>query len=853
MASLWSSLEKDMFNQLEAIHVWKAGKKKMFILSIVVYTYWPSQVFLVKFKVDQGEQYKIASWWPLEQLKLVDGKSLSQASLEFDLHFSKVYRWTARSFDEKKTFLRCLWKLKQHFPSSSITFVNVSSCAAEGRQSPQEERKGTVEAKSQEELSAYQEMTPKEAADVMKLMEEYKPFVNNSMAFAEQLSKDLHVLDEANLRAMISSEKQVTQLMTFIDEALAEVARVEETLQVWDELLGGVKQQMDQIYQENSLLQRIISNEQRLMDEILFLTTHLDLSREHCDVLRRADLSSPSSVEACTAAAEALAGCMSTQIQPGYRKLQSVAEQLILFESLKQNLESSFITHITNIFKLQGNVQVSSPSQPIDKLCAPSHELHHEQLLPYTPLMAWLRNANLALFCDLPKVYAQNLSRLYEQEIKAFFERAQTFLLGRRKGSLQESLEKLLGSRQQSRWSLLGSRDGQADTPTKDNVIKQVLGQVLRELQPLCTAEQQFIEKFFQLSHSAAELQVLEVKGNLASPEELLCPKPQSQLEEALMQLLSEIFSCLEAELRGLLDVCSKVHPFSCLQVLVTLNDFILEEWGSSSALHSSFLSTILANLLLLAKSNFKRCIGTLCTEMEAAKMPSRMKGGILPSVSCFEEFVNFSEEVCRTARWRRELDKAHLRLARSVLSSINSLSSANLKVSTDMVMMENFHHIHCFLCQKEILCLEGVKKEAKQRYSEHMEKYIIQNLGQPLEKLHHFFEGVKACVAQGVKEEEVSFQLAYSKQELRKVIEKYPGKEVKRALETLYRTTQKHLSPEENLLQVVWQAMQQELIGQYQEFQHLIQCCYAGAGIAMDFTLEDLLSYFNSSTLCNM
>lgn len=42
----------------------------------------------------------------------------------------------------------------------------------------------------------YQEMTPKEAADVLKLMEEYEPLVNNSVVFAEQLSNDLRVLDE---------------------------------------------------------------------------------------------------------------------------------------------------------------------------------------------------------------------------------------------------------------------------------------------------------------------------------------------------------------------------------------------------------------------------------------------------------------------------------------------------------------------------------------------------------------------------------------------------------------------------------------------------------------------------------
>ncbi|XP_009944548.1 PREDICTED: exocyst complex component 1-like, partial [Leptosomus discolor] len=660
----------------------------------------------------------------------------------------------------------------------------------------------------------------------------------------------------ANLRAIMSSEKQVTQLMSSIDEALAEVARVEETLQIYDELLGSVKQQMDHIHRENSLLHLIVSNKTRLMDEILFLTTHLNLSREHCDALSQADLSSPSRVKACIAAAEALSGCMNIQIQPGYRKLQSVAEQLIMFETLKQNFENAFISHITRIFELQGNAQVPAFGQPIDKLSAPSHGLHHEELVPYTPLMTWLRNVNPVLFCDLPKVYAQNLSRLYDREIKAFFEQAKTFLLGRRKGSLQESLEKptAMGSRQQSRWSLPGSREGQEDAPDKGNSIKQMLEQVLGELQPLCTAEQQFIEKFFQLSCHAADLEASATKGgeSMASPEDPPCPKPRSQLEEPTTRLLSEIFSCLEPELRGFLDVCNKVHPFGCLRVLVTLNDSIFEMWGSSSSSPSSFLNTVLGNMLLLAKSSFNRCIGTLCKEIEEAKMPSKMKGGILPSVSRFEEFVNFSEEVFRTARRRGELDKAHLRLAGSIFSSINSLSSANLKVNTDMVMMENFHHIHCFLCQKKIHCLEGKKREAKQKYSEHMEKYVIKYLGQPLEKLNHFFEGVKARVAQGVKEEEVSFQLAYSKQELRKVIEKYPGKEVKRALETLYRKIHKYLSPEENLLPVVWHAMEQEFIRQYREFEHLIQRCYAGSGIAMDFTMEDLLSYFNSITLSN-
>ena len=65
------------------------------------------------------------------------------------------------------------------------------------------------------------------------------------------------------------------------------------------------------------------------------------------------------------------------------------------------------------------------------------------------------------------------------------------------------------------------------------------------------------------------------------------------------------------------------------------------------------------------------------------------------------------------------------------------------------------------------------------------------------------FFEGVEAKVAQGVKESEISYQMAFSKEQLRKVINAYPSREVKKGLENLYRKVEKHLSEDENLLQV--------------------------------------------------
>lgn len=141
----------------------------------------------------------------------------------------------------------------------------------------------------------------------------------------------------------------------------------------------------------------------------------------------------------------------------------------------------------------------------------------------------------------------------------------------------------------------------------------------------------------------------------------------------------------------------------------------------------------------------------------------------------------------------------------------------------------ENFHHLYASLSQLKIPALDGHRKEAKQKYNEALNVYVTRHFGRPLEKLNVrmyfkmmgwiivlslsnswsvfffqlFFEGVQAKVAQGVKESEISYQVAFSKQELRRVIREYPAREVKKGLDNLYKKVDKHLCEEENLLQV--------------------------------------------------
>ena len=49
----------------------------------------------------------------------------------------------------------------------------------------------------------------------------------------------------------------------------------------------------------------------------------------------------------------------------------------------------------------------------------------------------------------------------------------------------------------------------------------------------------------------------------------------------------------------------------------------------------------------------------------------------------------------------------------------------------------ENYHRLHALLSQLKISVLEPEKKEAKQRYQDALQSYVIHYFGRPLDKLN--------------------------------------------------------------------------------------------------------------------
>lgn len=99
------------------------------------------------------------------------------------------------------------------------------------------------------------------------------------------------------------------------------------------------------------------------------------------------------------------------------------------------------------------------------------------------------------------------------------------------------------------------------------------------------------------------------------------------------------------------------------------------------------------------------------------------------------------------------------------------------------------------------------------------------------------FFDALEAKLSKGVKDEEISFQFAFSRQEAVKVLADCTEDRIRKNLLAVARKMDRHFQPdEENLFVIVWRATQDEFMRQITHMKQLIKRCYDN----VDFPLAD-------------
>ncbi|XP_018592532.1 exocyst complex component 1-like isoform X2 [Scleropages formosus] len=856
--SLRSTLQREIFTPREErllgiSFVWKASRKrKSAILCAAVSSeqQTPSRVVLVTVKTVKGH-YKLSDSWPANDLTVVDGKDAVKETAEFDLHLDKVYRWVSSSAREKGAFVTCLWKINQRYLQDKVKFINISPAILEEVFPWQPGGATEIRGLQEVEEDGFQELTEREAADVQRLMEQSDTAVCDAKAFSQALHTNLARLDQDNLEALMETECQGERLLSLLDEALVEVERIERVLSRYDGMLFSAQRQLDVLQTLSDWLQNIDRNHGKLRSELCHLVEGLSLGEDHMRVLTEGDLKDEEQVEASILAVQMLSRCYSMPTTAGQRRLHGVAEQLIRFENVRQTFEQRLCQHITNILQGLGNGESGTETECWDT------PLFHSHLLSYKPLMDWLRESSPLVFQQLAKVYAENISQLYERQTKELFESARSQLSGAKEPKKAGFLDSV-ASASSSKCGVSGWSSPPSGVESRaSRVIEQVLGQ----LEFTCIREQEFLVSFFSLDsvpesaavHMGRRSSVIDQTQTPVNPEQKKRPHSWIRTSSSVTHLVPcvgewdcvrAVLGPMEHRLCALLSSCEKAEPLSCLTVLRSARRGLCQYRGHPCA---SLYCSLLQCAQEHGQHNLRTYTESLCREMEHLQVTKKSRGGILPFVSRLEEFLSQGKAILGGEEGHWGLEASYLQLFKAAIHTLDKLNGQNGRSSLLVTVMMNFHRMRGFLKQVELPGLKEIEDELRQRMALQLQHYVANCMGRPLGALTDFMEGVRGCLMHGVREEEVCFQLAYSKQELRRVTERYPGREVRRALEAAHKRANRDLVENPELLKELWTTMQTSLLSEYHQFQSLISKCYAGAGISLDFTEQDLLHFFSA------
>ena len=110
--------------------------------------------------------------------------------------------------------------------------------------------------------------------------------ITNADSFADDLSRQLNVLDGENIYNIMASEESIDHLMNMLEMSIKHAENLESRLNQYDDLMEHIRDSMEKMDSGDSgNFETVNTNNKRLYNSLLGLITHLDLTYEQQHVL----------------------------------------------------------------------------------------------------------------------------------------------------------------------------------------------------------------------------------------------------------------------------------------------------------------------------------------------------------------------------------------------------------------------------------------------------------------------------------------------------------------------------------------------------------------------------------------
>mmetsp|Transcript_22679 Transcript_22679/g.68296 ORF Transcript_22679/g.68296 Transcript_22679/m.68296 type:complete len:850 (+) Transcript_22679:54-2603(+) len=791
-------------------------------------------VTLQKLKMQQhNESFVTRQRWPLADLKHVDaigGPDVpNPANRQFVLTFTgeKPTRWQVFNIKDKESFLFVLWRSCGRYLRVSPKFENFDTHSFTGEAATAEqddvyrggeEGRGStshspsasltlgIDGENDEDvITDDKELTAQQEQDIDEVLAHRDWSQNDAEEYSTRLAESLAGLETENILAVLSADRKANMLIKDIDHALRALDTVEEQVNRFVEIIFDVRTDVTDVEEQVKVVDAQALNEKALIAELEGVVGHIDFPDEYRQALLTGDLSNALVLGACVDAVDLLQKKRAALLSPGLDEMAAVKlavkEQKGLEDHFAMRFEQFLYSHLHDQMKQMG-VSIN-------------HVTRRRRLEPYAPLMRWLKKSEplsrISRHSTLCKSYADELCPEYLKDLRESCELCKAACGVKAKGG---TAKRDLQSRVQF-----------------DVAFEQLLDDVV----PTRVAEQEFCSKFFMDADVSLEAPMSSANKSKSMIGRAHTTSGASRELEALV----ETFQGFDDELLDCIAAIEKLDPFFSVIAMARLQMIV--------PIPGTMLYPYMRNIRSVIMDKFNAFVDNWTKSVRAAKAPTKKKIGILPLTERFASTIEHMEKIMERTDGaaRMRVEPAMLEMAEAVSETIERIA-AEVKYR-QVVIFENCHILKDRLSHLKIECLKQFREDVTAKYRTALHVFVQSIPSRPMEKLSIFFEKIERLIDAGTAPHEVGFKMAFSKAELRKVIALYPGKEVRKGLNEMYKRVDRHLSDDAYLMDVVWRNLQEEMVKQYNRFDELIALCYPGEKVSLEFDVNDMLSYFVS------
>ncbi|SDA04161.1 BZ3500_MvSof-1268-A1-R1_C044g00125 [Microbotryum saponariae] len=693
----------------------------------------------------------------------------------------------------------------------------------------------------------------------------------------KRLIGELKALEAASIHAIMESDDRVEDVVKCLDQTLAELEVMELTMGMYKTQLNLMTDDIAHIESQNRGLQVQTSNQRQLLSEIDKLMSTIHIPEEDLAALAQESLESTSGIERLERAAVSLYKAL---LSTRDTEMLVASERVAEYRATATRFSKRVLDFLTIMFKFQvdGVLHPKDPKMKKDGTL-PAHEQLEEFLGRYCGIMLFVKEIEFERYEEICSTYHCVMSDLYRSEIQ---ELLASFKAGIRK-TPEDELEAMHFASKESptlrqhsirrpgtlvRSVADGGRKREDSEGSKEAKMSasEAFGRALEQIVPHVQREQGFLADFLHVnsleaSITFADYMMLETFFRRAATQHLNANFGKMKDIKGSMELVCKF---LENELKEWIEGVLRMDPMQIVGIIATLDRFILQ----CEAERIEFLLRLFQRQHSKSISSLERQIKEQIKGIEQTKLTLKKRKGVVPFVRVFPIFVARIEaqlEGCDDLPIRDVVDGHYESVTSTMMDCLQQMAKMDGEgqggegkdqLNYHVILIENMHHIIAvFSKQQRVLALEPFVGQAKEKYTQNLDAYIRLILRRPLARALDFFTGLEQLL-RTTPPNEVSLHSAYTKAAVRRALSDLRAKDVRKAVDGLYKRVDKHFGGEvthqaaqhSEVLKTVWKACEDEMLRMSGGWRALLERCYSDDKVGLDFSATDVTEFFRKA-----